>query len=43
MGGNESIWGQKIVGGDWRDEGMNPKLIQKLLLGRVFSLCPKFF
>ena len=33
MGGNKSVWGHNIVWGMWRDEGMNPKLIQKLLLG----------
>ena len=33
MGGDKSIWGHNIVGGKWGDEGMNPKLIQKLSWG----------
>ena len=32
MSGDKSVWGHNIVGGNWGDEGMNPKLIQKLSL-----------
>ena len=36
MGGNESIWGHNIVQGEWGDEEMNPKPIQKLSLEAEF-------
>ena len=35
IGESETVWGHNIVGvggGEWMDEGMNPKLIQNFLL-----------
>ena len=48
MGGNESFSGHNIAGGEWGDDGMNPKPIKKMLLGaecyvRVFAHSPKIF